>query len=125
MIAGALPAARASLATRFTGLGGTRVSASRTERRLLAAMTTLQVVLTVALLAGAALLVRTARNLDRVQPGYETEHILAMTVTTMERESGTTGRIRARHARQRAPSLHHSRLLRGHRHEDRGGTSVP
>ncbi len=89
MIAGALPAARASLATRFTGLGGTRTSASRTERRLLGAMTTLQVIMTVALLAGAALLVRTARNLDRVQPGYETEHILAMTVTTMEREKST------------------------------------
>jgi putative ABC transport system permease protein len=89
VVAGALPAARASLVTAITGLGGTRASASRTERRLLGAMTTLQVILTVGLLAGAALLVRTARNLDRVQPGYETEHVLAMTVTTMEREKST------------------------------------
>ena len=89
MIAGALPALRASLASRFTGLGGTRTTAGRAERRLLGAMAGLQVVLTVALLSGAALLVRTARNLDRVQPGYETEHILAMTVTTMDREKST------------------------------------
>jgi putative ABC transport system permease protein len=40
-------------------------------------------VLTVALLAGAALLLRTAQNLDRVQPGYDTERILAMTVTSV------------------------------------------
>ena len=45
--------------------------------------------LTVALLAGAALLIRTARNLDRMQPGYDTENILAMTVTTMERQKST------------------------------------
>jgi putative ABC transport system permease protein len=43
-------------------------------------------VLTVGLLAGAFLLVRTARNLERLQPGYQTENILAMTVTTMERQ---------------------------------------
>ena len=53
---------------------------------MLGAVATLQIVLTVALLAGAALLIRTARNLDRMQPGYDTENILAMTVTTMERQ---------------------------------------
>ena len=68
------------------GLKGTRTTAGRQERRLLGAVATLQIVLTVALLAGAALLVRTARNLDRMQPGYDTENILAMTVTTMERQ---------------------------------------
>ena len=36
-----------------------------------------------ALLAGAALLLRTAQNLDRVRPGYDTERILAMTVTSV------------------------------------------
>jgi putative ABC transport system permease protein len=85
-VAGLLPAARASLPDRFQSLKGSRSSASRGERRLLGAVATLQIVMTVALLAGAALLVRTARNLDRVQPGYDTERILAMTVTTMERE---------------------------------------
>ncbi len=88
-IAGVLPAARASLPDRFMGLKGTRTTAGRHERRLLGAVATLQIVLTVALLAGAALLIRTARNLDRMQPGYDTENILAMTVTRMERQNST------------------------------------
>jgi putative ABC transport system permease protein len=88
-VAGVLPAARASLPDRFLGLKGTRTTAGRNERRLLGAVATLQMVLTVALLAGAALLIRTARNLDRMQPGYDTENILAMTVTTMERQKST------------------------------------
>jgi putative ABC transport system permease protein len=88
-VAGLLPAARASLPDRFMGLKGTRTTAGRTERRLLGSVATLQIVLTVALLAGAALLIRTARNLDRMQPGYDTENILAMTVTTMERQKST------------------------------------
>jgi len=85
-VAGVLPAARASLSDRFLGLKGTRTTAGRHERRLLGAVATLQIVLTVALLAGAGLLIRTARNLDRMQPGYDTENILAMTVTTMDRQ---------------------------------------
>ena len=85
-VAGLLPAARASLPDSAGSLKGGRTTAGRGERRLLGAVATLQIVLTVALLSGAALLIRTARNLDRMQPGYETENILAMTVTTMERQ---------------------------------------
>jgi putative ABC transport system permease protein len=86
IIAGMLPALRASLRDRFSGLEGARTSSiSLGERRLLGAVTTLQIVLTVALLAGAALLVRTAQNLASVRPGYDTENILAMTVTCMDR----------------------------------------
>jgi putative ABC transport system permease protein len=85
-VAGLLPAVRASLPDRFQGLKGSRTTAGRSERRLLGAVATLQIVLTVALLSGAALLVRTARNLDRMQPGYDTENILAATVTTMDRQ---------------------------------------
>ncbi len=81
LVAGLLPAVRASWGDRFTLLKGSRTTAGRGERRLLAGVAGLQIVLTVSLLAGAALLVRTARNLDRLRPGYETEHILAMTVT--------------------------------------------
>ncbi len=81
LVAGLLPALRASWGDRFGLLKGSRTTAGRTERRLLAAVAAVQVVLTVSLLAGAALLLRTARNLDRVHPGYETERILAMTVT--------------------------------------------
>ncbi len=85
-MAGLLPAARASLPDRLQGLNGSRATASRGERRTLGAVATLQIVLTVALLGGASLLVRTAWNLERMEPGYTTEHVLAATVTTMERQ---------------------------------------
>jgi putative ABC transport system permease protein len=81
VVAGLLPAARASSGDRVTLLKGTRTSTGRVERRLLAGVAVVQVVLTVALLAGAALLVRTAQKLDEVRPGYDTERVLAMTVT--------------------------------------------
>jgi predicted permease len=81
IVAGLLPAARASSRDRVTLLKGTRTSTGRVERRLLAGVAVVQVVLTVALLAGAALLVRTAQKLDDVRPGYDTNHVLAMTVT--------------------------------------------
>jgi putative ABC transport system permease protein len=89
VIAGLLPAVRASLPDRTHGLKGTRTSASRAERRLLGAVATLQIVLTVALLAGAALLIRTAQNLASVRPGYDTENILVMTVTSIQRDRFT------------------------------------
>ena len=85
-IAGLLPAARASFTDRFRDVKGSRASATRGERRLLGAVATLQMILTVALLGGAALLIRTAENLDAVRAGYETENILAMTVTTVNRD---------------------------------------
>ena len=75
------------------------------ERRLLGAVATLQIVLTVALLAGAALLIRTARNLDRMRPGYDTENILAMTVTTVEREQGDRVPHAGARARSRLPGV--------------------
>ncbi len=84
LVSGLLPAARAALRTRFHGLEGTRSTASRAERRLVGAVAVLQIVLTVALLSGAALLVRTAQNLARVRPGYDTENILALTVTAVQ-----------------------------------------
>src|SRR4029079_8682951 len=49
LIAGLLPSVRASLPDRMQGLKGPRSSASRAERRLLGAVATLQIVLTVAL----------------------------------------------------------------------------
>ena len=82
-----LPALRASSPERFQIAKGARTSAGRSERRLLAAVATLQIVLTVALLGGAALLLRTAQNLASVRPGFDTEHIVAMTVTAMARDN--------------------------------------
>ena len=85
-LAALLPAMRASAPERSQALEGTRTSTGRAERRLLAAVATFQIVLTVALLAGAALLVRTAQNLARVRPGYDTENILTMTVTSIQQD---------------------------------------
>jgi putative ABC transport system permease protein len=81
-VSGILPALRTSSGRQapLTARGTT----GRVERRWLGAVATMQIVLTIALLAGAALLVRTARNLDDVQPGFETERILAMTVTAVQ-----------------------------------------
>jgi putative ABC transport system permease protein len=85
VVAGLAPAVRASVPDRFQLGNGGRSSTGRAERRLLGAVATVQIVLTVALLAGAGLLVRTGRSLANVRPGYATDHILVMTVTAMER----------------------------------------
>jgi predicted permease len=83
LVAGLVPAVRASSSRHLQRINGGRSSAARGERRLLAAIATVQIVCTVALLAGAALLIRTASNLSRVRPGYNTENILAATVTSV------------------------------------------
>jgi len=83
LIAGLLPALRASAPGQAAGLKGSRTSAGRGERRMLAVIATVQVVCTVALLAGAALLIRTASRLASVRPGYDTERVLAVTVTNV------------------------------------------
>jgi putative ABC transport system permease protein len=83
LIAGLLPAVRASSPHHFQGLKGARSSTARGERRLLAAIATVQIIFTVALLAGATLLIRTASNLARIRPGYDIDNILAVTVTTV------------------------------------------
>ena len=83
LVAGLLPALRASSVRHASSLKGSRTSAGRGERRLLATIATVQVVFTVALLAGATLLIRTASKLANVRPGYETERVLAVTVTSV------------------------------------------
>jgi len=85
-LAGLLPAVRASILDPYPALKGTRSSADRTERRLLGGVATFQIALTLALLVGAALLIRTVSNLARLRPGFDTENILAMTVTCVQRD---------------------------------------
>ena len=63
---------------------GPKSSAGRGERRLLRAVTMGQTALTLALLVGAGLLLRTTSNLSRVQSGYNIEQILTMTVTAVQ-----------------------------------------
>jgi hypothetical protein len=83
VVAGVLPALRAASPEHAHALKGVRSTTGRGERRLLASIATVQIVLTVALLTGAALLIRTSVKLATINPGYETDNILAATVTTV------------------------------------------
>jgi putative ABC transport system permease protein len=87
VVAGIVPAARAASPGHASALNGIRSTAGRAERRLLGAIATVQIVLTVALLTGATLLIRTSVKLAGINPGYETENIMAVTVTTVSPNS--------------------------------------
>ena len=86
VLAGLYPALRASRMDPSESLksAGPKSSASRGERRLLAGVTMAQTALTLALLVGAGLLIRTMINLSKVQAGYDSSHILSMTVTAVQ-----------------------------------------
>src|SRR4029453_12516885 len=81
--------------------------AGRSERRLLRAVTIGQTALTLALLVGAGLLLRTTSNLSRVQSGYNVDHVLTMTVTAVQGDwnnfhTGALERVSALSGVQRA-----------------------
>ena len=84
-LAGIVPAWRASRMDPMQALksAGPKSSAGRGERRLLRAVTMAQTALTLALLVGASLLIRTMINVSSVRAGYDIGHILTMTVTTV------------------------------------------
>jgi putative ABC transport system permease protein len=86
LAAGVLPALRASRLAPMDVLksGGPKSSAGRGERRLLRAVTTVQTAMTLALLVGAGLLIRTMSNLASVASGFHTDHILTTTVTAVQ-----------------------------------------
>jgi predicted permease len=92
IVSGLLPAVRASSPAHAQTLKGGRTTAGRAERRLLGGIAAVQIVLTVALLSGAALLVRTTSNLARVRPGYDVENILAATVTAVSASTPAASR---------------------------------
>jgi putative ABC transport system permease protein len=86
LLAGLIPAMRASRLDPVHVLksAGPKSSAGRGERSLLRAVTMVQTALTLALLVGAGLLIRTMVNLSKVKSGYDTTHILTMTVTAVQ-----------------------------------------
>lgn len=86
MIAGILPAWRASRLDPMAVLksAGPKSSAGRGDRRLLSGVTLVQTALTLALLVGAGLLIRTMMNISNVRSGYSMGHILTMSVTAVE-----------------------------------------
>jgi putative ABC transport system permease protein len=86
VLAGIVPALRASGLDPIQALKGTggRSSVSRDDRRLLRAVTTVQTALTLALLVGAGLLIRTMQNVAAVNSGYSMDRVLTMTVTAVQ-----------------------------------------
>ncbi len=86
LLAGLIPALRASRLDPMQVLknAGPKSSAARGERRLLRTVTMAQTALTLVLLVGAGLLIRTMMNLAQVRAGYDVAHILTMSVTAVE-----------------------------------------
>lgn len=85
-LAGLFPAWRASRFDPNAVLkgAGPRSTVGRGERRLLRAVTMAQVALTLVLLAGAGLLIRTMINIANAPSGYDTSRILTMSVTSVQ-----------------------------------------
>jgi putative ABC transport system permease protein len=86
LLAGVFPALRASQLDPMDVLksAGPKSSAGRGERRLLRGVTVVQTALTLSLLVGAGLLIRTMINIARVPSGYNTGRILTMSVTAVQ-----------------------------------------
>jgi putative ABC transport system permease protein len=86
VLAALMPALRASRLNPIDVLksAGPKSSAGRRERRLLRGVTMFQTALTLALLVGTGLLVRTMLNLSKVASGFRTGHILTATVTAVQ-----------------------------------------
>ncbi|HZS48494.1 MAG TPA: ABC transporter permease [Blastocatellia bacterium] len=88
-LAGLFPAFRASRLDPMQTIksDGPNTSAGRGERRLLRGVVITQTALTLSLLVGAGLLIRTMNNLASVQTGYDIGHILTLSVTSVEPDS--------------------------------------
>jgi putative ABC transport system permease protein len=105
MFAGVFPALRVF---RFDPMevlknAGPKGTAGLGERRLLRGVTMAQTALTLALLVGAGLLIRTMINIAKVPSGYNTGHILTMSVTEVRGFSEWTSFHR--HALERVSAI--------------------
>jgi predicted permease len=83
IMAGLAPAMHAIGSNAAQSLKGALTSSlSLAERRILGGVAIVQIALTLALLVGAGLLIRTMANLSNIHTGYSTENILTMDVTS-------------------------------------------
>jgi putative ABC transport system permease protein len=82
---------------------GPKGTAGLGQRRLLHGVTVAQTALTLALLVGAGLLIRTMINIAKVPSGYNTGHVLTMSVTEVRGFSEWAGFHR--HALERVSSI--------------------
>ncbi len=105
MFAGVFPALRALRLDPMEVLknAGPKGTAGLGERRLLRGVTMAQTALTLALLVGAGLLIRTMINIAKVPSGYNTGHILTMSVTEVRSYSEWANFHR--HALQRVSAI--------------------
>jgi putative ABC transport system permease protein len=85
-VAGLFPALYAARTDPANALknAGTKSSIGLGERRVLGALTTFQAALTLVLLVGAGLLIRTMVNLANVPSGFASANVLTMSVTAVE-----------------------------------------
>ena len=114
LAAGLFPALRASQLDPVHALkeAGPRSSAGRGERRWLSGVTMMQTALTVALLVGAALLMRTMYNLSQVATGYDTGRVLTMSVTSV-RGDWSDFHLRALERVSAVPGVRHAAFAWG------------
>jgi putative ABC transport system permease protein len=82
---------------------GSKGTAGLGQRRLLHGVTVAQTALTLALLVGAGLLIRTMMNIAKIPSGYNTGHVLTMSVTEVRGFSEWSGFHR--HALERVSSI--------------------
>jgi putative ABC transport system permease protein len=103
--AGVIPAMRAFRLDPMQVLkdAGPKGTAGIGERRLLQGVTMLQTALTLALLVGAGLLIRTMVKIAKVPSGFNTERILTMSVTDVQ--SGSSWRSFHRQALERVAAI--------------------
>jgi putative ABC transport system permease protein len=109
MLAGLFPAWRASRLDPNEVLksAGPKSTFSRGERRLLRAVTMAQTALTLILLVGAGLLIRTMVNIANAPSGYDTSRILTMSVTSVQMSEADFHR-RALERVQALPGVEHA-----------------
>ena len=105
LLFGLAPAVQ-SLRDGLQSIGGTRTIGIRGGNRLRAALVTAEFALSMVLLIGAALLIRSFANLQSVDPGFDPAHVLTLRMTLTGERYKTSAQV-ASFANQVAASMEH------------------